>query len=145
MNIMARIWVYLKGGNSSKQMYIPEEEFDPDKHIIYDAKKEQEEKQLRYNSAENVEFRKRQAEARKGIDPIAFMAYGSASRDSEFKDRQEASIFNKKGKVDEGAIGNLLDVGLSGAKKRNKQREKLTGHGLRKNRYGKLIPRRKKK
>ena len=134
---MGRIWVYKKAEkNSSKQYYISEEEFDENIYTLYDPQKAQEEKNKVYNSKEAKEHREQLSESRKGLDIVAFMAHG-------FKERSKASIFNSKGKLDEGAVGNLLDIGLTGAQKRNKQRETKIGHGLRKMKTGKLIPKRK--
>lgn len=141
---MGRIWVYKKAENDpSKQYYIPEEEFDENIYERYDSQKAKEEKDKTYNSKEAKEHREQLSKSRKGLDIVAFMAHGGIGMDDEFKERSKASIFNSKGKLDEGAVGNLLDIGLTGAQNRNKQREKKTGYGLRKMKTGKLIPKRK--
>lgn len=138
---MGRIWVYKKSEkDSSKQYYIPEEEFDENIYEKYDSQKANDVKDKYYNSKEAKEHRQQLNESRKELDIVAFMAHGGSGMDDEFKERSKASIFNSKGKLDEGAVGNLLDIGLTGAQKRNKQREKKIGHGLRKMKTGKLIP-----
>jgi hypothetical protein len=48
-----------------------------------------------------------------------------------------------KGKVDEGAIGDLLDKGLDGAMKRADQRQKNTGHAFSKSSKNRFIRRKK--
>ena len=138
------IWVTkIAENNSSKQYRIKESDFDPTIFAKYDKEAEKKKREERYNSPEAVEHRKLVEKSRKEIDPIAFMAYGSGPSRNELKEKANASLMHK-GKLDEGAIGNLMDIGLTDAKERNKQREKTMGHGLRKMKTGKLIPRKKK-
>lgn len=48
------------------------------------------------------------------------------------------SMFHK-GKLDEGAVGDLIDKGLDGAKKRAEERQKKYGHAFQKKSFGRRI------
>lgn len=114
------IWVRLRD-HPSKQVFIKESDYDPDKHIK-PSKEEEEQSKIIGSMNINQICKERSA-------PGMHMKIDSS----------RGSVMHNN-KLDYGAADNLIEMGLDSAKKRIKEREKKTGYGFRKMKTGKLVP-----
>ena len=107
-----------KNSNSNSYRYIKWEEFDPTKMTVIEETQE-EITQSEINLKDMI---------RSGRPP------GLLTK----TDPNQGSMFHK-GKLDEGAMGDLIDRGLEGAEKRAQERKKKYGRGFQKKSYGRRI------
>ena len=94
------------GGDPNKFYYISDREFEESKMIKFEDSKE--------------------AKAEANIKDIL-----NSGRAPGIVSSNKTPSLTHNHKLDEGAIGNLLDVGLDGAKNRALERNKKTGHAFR--------------
>ena len=107
-----------KGSNSNSYRLMTWEEFDPTKMIIIEETQEEIE-QYEINLKEMLKSHR---------------APGILTKTNP----NQGSMFHK-GKLDEGAMGDLIDRGLEGAKTRAEERKKKYGRGFQKKSYGRRI------
>lgn len=96
------------GGDPNKFYYISDREFEESKMIKFEDSKEA------------------KAKAEANIKDIL-----NSGRAPGIVSSNKTPSLTHNHKLDEGAIGNLLDVGLDGAKNRALERNKKTGHAFR--------------
>lgn len=119
------IWVRLRD-NPTKQVFINESAIDPSKHIVPSKEEEEQKKVI---SKLNIK---------------TICESGNAPG-MHFKIDTSRGSLTYKGKLDSGATDELIERGLEGAKARALERKKKTGHGFRKIKTGKLIPKKSRR
>ena len=117
------IWVRLKD-HPTKQVLIKEKDYDESKHIMPTEEEKEQEKLIHSFNIKQI------CESQSA--PGMFMK----------TDNSRGSVTHN-GKLDSGAVEDLIDRGLEGVKKRALERKKKYGAGFKKIKNRRIVPKRK--